>query len=140
VQAGVTRATVAALTAATGSPPARIRALIGPAISGCCYELPAALAEDVAATEPAARAVTSWGTPSLDLPAAVRAQLRAAGVGRIGRVQACTRCAPDQWFSHRAAHQVPGIPSGRNATVICRLVRPEPGAVARAVARQRDLA
>ncbi len=140
VQAGVTRTTVAALTAATGSPPARIRALIGPAISGCCYELPPALAEEIAAAEPAARAVTSWGTPSLDLPAAVWAQLHAAGVERIARVHACTRCDSDRWFSHRAACQIPGTPSGRNAAVICRLARPEPGAAARSTTRQRDLA
>ncbi|MGH8885356.1 MAG: polyphenol oxidase family protein [Egibacteraceae bacterium] len=131
VQTGVTSAVVAALTAATGSPPARLRALIGPAISDCCYELPAALADEVAAAEPAARAVTSWGTPSLDLPAAVRAQLHAADVGRVTRVHGCTRCELDRWFSYRAAGQVPGTPPGRNATVICRL-----GEAARASVRR----
>jgi polyphenol oxidase len=131
VQAGVTSAVVAALTDATGSPPARIRALIGPAISGCCYEVPVALADEVAATVPAARAVTSWGTPSLDLPTAVRTQLQAVGVSRIARVRECTRCQMDRWFSYRAAEQVPGTPPGRNATVICRL-----GVAAHASARQ----
>jgi len=121
VQTGVIRAVVALLTTATGSPPTRLRALIGPAISGCCYELPADLADEVGAVEPAARAVTSWGTPSMDVPAAVQAQLQAAGVARIARVHACTRCELDRWFSHRAACQVPGVPPGRNAAVICRL-------------------
>ncbi len=36
--------------------------------------------EDVAARVPAARCTTSRGTPGLDLPAAVRSQLRYAGV------------------------------------------------------------
>lgn len=121
VQTGVTRAVAEALASATGSPPARLHALIGPAISGCCYEVPAALADEVAAAEPAAHAVTSWGTPSLDLPAAVWAQLQAAGVTRIACLDACTRCERDRWFSHRAACQVPGTPPGRNAAVICRL-------------------
>lgn len=137
VQANVTRAAVMGLTDATGSSPAHLRALIGPAISGCCYEVPAALADEVAAAEPAARAVTSWGTPSLNLPAAVQAQLHAAGVRRIARVHACTRCQPDRWFSYRAACQVPGTPSGRNAAVICRLGTVEPRKVPRASARRQ---
>lgn len=120
VQTGVTGAAVAALTRATGSPPGRLCALIGPAISGCCYELPATLADEVATAEPAARAVTTWGAPSSDLPAAVLAQLRAAGVRRTTHTQMCTRCEPERWFSYRAASQVAGIPPGRNAAVICR--------------------
>jgi YfiH family protein len=125
VQTGVTRAAVAALTDATGSPPARLRAVLGPAIAGCCYELPPILVDEIAAAEPAARAVTSWGAPSLNLPAAVRAQLHATGVRRITRVHACTRCEPDRWFSHRATHQIPGTPPGRNAAVICRVGKGE---------------
>jgi YfiH family protein len=138
VASGVTRAAVAALTAATGSPPCRLSALIGPAICGCCYELPADLVDEIAAAEPVARALTSWGTPSLDLPAAVRAQLHTAGVGHIVRVPACTRCDLDLWFSHRAAYQVPDTPPGRNAAVICRLERTESEASARVSTRRQE--
>jgi hypothetical protein len=56
--------------------------------------------EEVADLEPAAFATTSWGTPALDLRAAVEAQLRAAGVGTLHRVGGCTRESPDL-FSHR---------------------------------------
>ena len=58
----------------------RITAWVGPHVCGACYEVPEAMRDEVAAVVPAARATTSWGTPSLDLGAGVRAQLEAAGV------------------------------------------------------------
>lgn len=58
----------------------RIRAWLGPSICGSCYEVPAALRDEVAALVPASRSTTSWGTPALDLPAGARSQLEAAGV------------------------------------------------------------
>jgi len=42
------------------------------------------------------------GSPHLDLPAAVQAQLRAAGVERIEHAGLCTACRVDEFFSHRA--------------------------------------
>ena len=59
---------------------AGIQAWLGPSICGACYEVPAALREDVAAAIPAAWSTTSWGTPGLDLPAGARSQLEAADV------------------------------------------------------------
>ena len=76
------------------------RAAIGPAIGGCCYEVPAELREQVAATVPAAWATTRWGTPSLDLPAAVRSQLAVAGVTHVEAVSRCT-FEDERFFSHR---------------------------------------
>ncbi len=113
---GVVRGVVpAALDAMAPDEPARVEARIGPAIGACCYEVPAELAERVAADHPAARATTTWGTPALDLPAAVTAQLRARGVERIGRTGGCTRCSGTAWFSHR---RDPG--AGRQAGVVVR--------------------
>lgn len=77
-----------------------VMASVGPAICGGCYEVPSAMRDEVAAAEPAARAETTWGTPSLDLRAAVRAQLEKAGVRSIVTVGACTREDPTL-FSHR---------------------------------------
>lgn len=95
VAAGVVGAALAAL------PGPAVRAAVGPAIGGCCYEVPAAMQADVLAhVHPAAASTTTWGTPSLDLPAAVVADLVAAGVDTV-RVGGCTRCEPG-WFSHRA--------------------------------------
>ncbi|NUP59511.1 MAG: laccase domain-containing protein [Pseudarthrobacter sp.] len=66
-----------------------IRAWLGPSICGACYEVPAALREDVAQRVPAAWSSTSWGTPALDLPAGARSQLEAAGV-QVEYSGACT--------------------------------------------------
>lgn len=87
----------AALDAMPGT---AVHAAVGPAIGGCCYEVPAAMQAEVLATVPAAEATTTWGTPALDLPAAVTADLAARGVA-VTRVGGCTRCEPG-WFSHRA--------------------------------------
>lgn len=99
VQAGVVPSAVAALRnlASTSD---HIVAAIGPAIGGCCYEVPAPLQEEVLAVAPAAEAETTWGTPSLDLRAAVRAQLRAAEIEIVAEEPSCTRC-DTRWFSHR---------------------------------------
>lgn len=90
-----------------------IRAVIGPAICGRCYEVPLAMQQQVAAVVPCAVATTAWGTPSLDLPAAVGHQLRHHGAQVIpAGVDQCTR-ETDWLFSHRRD----GV-SGRHAAVI----------------------
>lgn len=94
VQAGIVAAAVAAL------PGSGLRAAVGPAIGGCCYEVPAAMQAEVAAVAPTAAATTTWGTPSLDLPVAVVDELEDLGAA-VTRLAACTRC-DEGWFSHRA--------------------------------------
>ncbi|GAA3316527.1 polyphenol oxidase family protein [Arthrobacter ramosus] len=59
---------------------ASISAWVGPSICGECYEVPEQLRTDVAAAVPETWSTTSWGTPALDLPAGVRAQLKALDV------------------------------------------------------------
>lgn len=59
---------------------ATISAWMGPSICGECYEVPEQLRTDVAAAVPETWSTTSWGTPALDLPAGVRAQLKALDV------------------------------------------------------------
>ena len=122
--AGVVAAAVQALA---GKQPDRVVAVVGPAIGGCCYELPARLADQVAALVPQARATTTRGTPSLDLPAGVTAQLHQAGVGRVERAGTCTRCGGDDWFSARAAAEGTA-PSGRHAGIAVRLQSPRSAA------------
>lgn len=97
--AGVVEATVEALRVLDDGP---LRAHLGPCIRAGCYEFGAAgLAEmrqrfgdDVAAT-------TTWGTPALDLRAAVRSALAAAGVPLVGDDAGCTAC-DRRWYSYRA--------------------------------------
>lgn len=97
--AGVVPALVSAMIAAGSSPP-DMRALTGPAICGGCYEVPPDLAERACAAVPQARCLTLDGTTGLDIPAGVRAQLAAAGVGWVRSVHRCTKESTDL-FSYR---------------------------------------
>lgn len=85
---------------------------IGPHICGGCYEVPEQMRAEVAATVPAAYAVTTWGTPALDLGAGVAEQLAAHGC-RVVHASRCTREATDL-HSHRRD----GAAAGRSAGVI----------------------
>lgn len=99
--AGVVPAAIARMRE-LGAAPASIVALVGPAVCGRCYEVPAAMRDEVvaAAAVPEAWAETSWGTPAVDGPGGVVAQLRAAGVRSVTRVATCTR-ESELHYSHR---------------------------------------
>ncbi|MFP5309309.1 MAG: polyphenol oxidase family protein [Actinomycetes bacterium] len=99
--AGVVDAAVRALREVGGAD-ARLRAALGPAIGGCCYEVPAALRDEVDAQVPGSAGTTTWGTPALDLPAGVRRRLDELDVDHAGTAGPCTRCHADRFFSHRA--------------------------------------
>lgn len=88
--ADVVGALVGAMTAA-GASPGRMRAVIGPAICGGCYEVPEQMRGQVAAAVPQAWCTTTAGTPGLDIAAGVRAQLGAAGVEAVAHDARCTK-------------------------------------------------
>ena len=90
----------------------RLQAWIGPHVCGHCYEVPFAMREEVGAAHPAAVSTTWSGTPSLDLGAAVAAQLSDAGV-QVTRVEACTKQRADL-YSHRRD----GAESGRLGALV----------------------
>ncbi|HEY8481610.1 MAG TPA: peptidoglycan editing factor PgeF [Spirillospora sp.] len=73
-----------------GAEPARISAAIGPAACGRCYEVPAAMRDEVAAVVPGAYATTSKGTPGLDIRAGIVEQLAGAGVTGVQVDPRCT--------------------------------------------------
>ncbi len=80
----------------------RIEAALGPCIHAECYEFSPGDLEPVAARlGPEVRASTATGRPALDLPEAVRASLRAAGVDLVADEDVCTACSPVH-FSYRA--------------------------------------
>nr|WP_026554208.1 polyphenol oxidase family protein [Arthrobacter sp. 35W] len=112
VEAHVVPKTVAAMRAQGAE---GIRAWLGPSVCGDCYEVPDELRARVAAVEPAAWAQTSWGTPALDLPAAVLAQLAADGVP-ARRLDVCT-LEDEAMFSHRRFGRNGGA-EGRIAGVV----------------------
>jgi YfiH family protein len=97
--AGVVPALVKAMCE-RGADPARMTAAIGPAACGRCYEVPAAMRDEVAAAVPAAYSTTSRGTPGLDIRAGVAEQLASAGVNGAAVDPRCTIEDPGL-FSYR---------------------------------------
>ncbi|MGW0880849.1 peptidoglycan editing factor PgeF [Streptomyces sp. NPDC002671] len=96
---GIVPAAVRAM-AELGARPERIVARTGPAVCGRCYEVPEAMRAEVATVEPAAHAVTSWGTPAVDVSAGVHAQLDRLGVCDRAQSPVCTLESGDH-FSYR---------------------------------------
>lgn len=109
--AGVLQQTVDAMTAA-GSDPHDVVAVVGPAIGGCCYEVPAGMQAEVAAVVPSVSARTRAGTASLDLPRGAAEVLRRAGVATVTRLGGCT-AEDERFYSHRRS----GV-TGRFAGVV----------------------
>jgi polyphenol oxidase len=99
---GVVPAAVAALVE-LGAPAEHTVVRVGPAICGACYEVPADLADEIAAIAPAARALSRSGTPAIDIRAGILAQLRDAGVHDIEVDPRCTRESPEL-YSYRRDH------------------------------------
>lgn len=95
-----------------GATPGRLEVLVGPAICGSCYEVPAVMRDEVDARLPGSGSVTADGTAALDLRAGIVRQLRELGVGLLELDNRCTREDPDL-FSHRRS-----MPTGRFAAVV----------------------
>jgi YfiH family protein len=84
--AGVVEAAVSALGSGTA-------AVVGPSIGPCCYEVGPEVSE---LFDPE---LTREG--NLDLWSASEQALTRAGVGSVERLDLCTRCHPELFFSHR---------------------------------------
>ena len=74
-----------------------LRAVIGPGIGPCCYEV----GEEVAAPFRDRFGPEVVRGRQLDLYTATEKALHAAGCGAVERVEMCTSCHPDLFFSHR---------------------------------------
>jgi YfiH family protein len=85
---------------AVGAQVGDISVLLGPAVSGPHYEVPAAMADEVEAALPGSRTRTTAGTPGLDLRAGIARQLTELGVESIDVDPRCTAADPNL-FSHR---------------------------------------
>lgn len=74
-----------------------LAAMIGPGIGPCCYEV----GDEVAAPfrEAFGDDLARGGT--LDLWTAAERALRAAGCAQVDRIDLCTSCGPERFFSHR---------------------------------------
>jgi YfiH family protein len=96
---GVVPAALSAM-ASLGARARNVTALLGPAVCGECYEVPAQMQADVARIAPSAAVSTRSGTPGLDLRAGVGEVLRAAGIPEVVHDPRCTVEDP-LLFSHR---------------------------------------
>jgi YfiH family protein len=117
---GILRHTVAAMVV-LGADPARIRAAIGPTISGENYEIGPDTAREITALDPAAAghiAIPPGKTREhFDIPGLLAEQLLTAGVGLVSDLGLCTYANPARYFSHRyATHQ--GHGTGRQISVV----------------------
>lgn len=74
-----------------------LAAAIGPAAGPCCYEV----GEEVAQPYRERFGASILSGRRLDLWRAAETTLRDAGVGDVHRVDLCTICNPDRFFSHR---------------------------------------
>jgi YfiH family protein len=112
-RAGVQRGVVRAASARMRDLGAQeLLAWVGPHVCCACYEVPEEMRAEVAGIVPQAWGETSWGTPALDLGAAVTAQLLEAGA----RVVDAARCSleHDDLYSYRRD----GEDAGRMAGLI----------------------
>ena len=82
----------------------RTAAIVGPGIGPCCYDV----GEEVAARFRAAFGPDVVRGGKLDLWSAAERALRAAGCAQVERIDLCTACNPDRFFSHRRDDGVTG--------------------------------
>ena len=83
----------------------RAHAAIGPAIGPCCYEVGPEVAEPFSA----AFGPDVLHGRNLDLWTAAERALLAAGVEEVERVDLCTSCNPELFFSHRRTGKPRGV-------------------------------
>ena len=95
---GLSAGVVAAGVDAVGGETA---AVVGPSIGQCCYEV----GEDVSSRFDADLTVDRH----LDLWSAAERALRRAGVASVERVDLCTCCNPELFFSHRRSGEERGV-------------------------------
>ena len=98
VVAGVLTNALETMVSEYGCKAADIEAAIGPGISECCFEV----GDEVAVKFSADFVNRNGAKPHVDLAAALRAQLRQAGVDRVDVAAQCTSCNLGRYFSHRA--------------------------------------
>jgi YfiH family protein len=103
VAAGVRALTLEASPAMPATPggrgrgDGRLAAVVGPGIGPCCYEV----GDEVASPFREAFGDDVVREGRLDLWTAAERALRAAGVERVDRLDLCTACDADRFFSHR---------------------------------------
>jgi purine-nucleoside/S-methyl-5'-thioadenosine phosphorylase / adenosine deaminase len=94
---GIVEAGVAALGG-------KLVAVVGPGIGPCCYEV----GDDIAADYRARFGGAALHGRNLDLWTAAARLLHDAGVESVERLDLCTACNPERFFSHRRDGPITG--------------------------------
>lgn len=120
--AEIVKSALARLREEFGTKAADVRAALGPAALGCCYEVGAEVVEPFRSKFTDAASLfkpTHGGHALVDLHEANRRQLVEAGVAaeRIHALPLCTMCRPDLFFSYRQDRKLYGR-TGRLLSVI----------------------
>lgn len=111
--AGIVAETIRACVEEFGAKPEQMQMAIGPSIGPCCYEVDEQVMNPLRSRYPAWPGVlreTTEGKGVLDLKQLIHHQIRASGVpdSQIGRVDHCTHCRSDLFYSYRREGQVNG--------------------------------
>lgn len=103
---GIASTVVQAMQVEFGTHPRHLRAVIGPSIGPCCYEVGENVSQAFEAHDTRPELVIMEGRTHLDLWATNRAQLVGAGLDLelIDSLQLCTGCNVDTFYSHRREH------------------------------------
>ena len=122
--AEIVKGALATLRKEFDTDPRDVRAALGPAALGCCYEVGAEVVEPFRAKFSDADSLfkpTTAGHALVDLHEANRRQLVESGVAaeRIHALPLCTMCRPDLFFSYRQDRKLYGR-TGRLMSVIGR--------------------
>jgi polyphenol oxidase len=97
------------LEAAVGALGGRVAAVVGPTIGPCCYEV----GEEVAEPYRQRFGAEILRGDRLDLPRAAERVLREAGCASVERIDLCTSCRADLFFSYRRD----GTPRGGHGVI-----------------------
>ncbi|HEV2765572.1 MAG TPA: peptidoglycan editing factor PgeF [Pyrinomonadaceae bacterium] len=120
--AGIVGRALEQMSSLYGTRPGDVRAALGPAALGCCYEVGPEVIEAFRQNFADADTLftpTADGRALVDLHEANRRQLLSAGLSpaRVHAAPLCTICHTDLFFSHRREHKLQGR-TGRTLSVI----------------------
>lgn len=111
--AGIVSETIRTCMEKFGAKAEQMQIAIGPSIGPCCYEVDEPVIEPLRTRYPAWPGVlreTTEGKGVLDLKQLIHLQIRACGIpdDQIGRLDHCTHCRSDLFYSYRREGQVIG--------------------------------
>ncbi len=104
--------TISSMGLEFGSIPSDINVVLGPSISGCCYEINTAIAKETR-TKGYPEALRFENEKIfLDVNTILSMQLKHLGVEKVEVIKECTACRHDRYFSYRADQQHTGRIAG----------------------------